>query len=101
MRSLAAVGTGDRLYVLRPAPAGLEGGHPDDAVADVEDVHVPFVGHRAHLVRRVGALLLEFHVPPQSDWPYSHEPTSASPAVKGSRAPAPRAALRAEAGCRP
>src|SRR5438552_1284434 len=38
VRRLAAVRSGERLYVVGPAPAGLEGVPADLAVADVEDL---------------------------------------------------------------
>src|SRR5919198_62538 len=54
---LAAVGTRDRLDVVRPAPAGLENQPPHLAAADLENLGAP-VRKLARLVGRLEALVL-------------------------------------------
>src|SRR5918912_464732 len=54
---LAAVGTRDRLDVVRPAPARLQNQPPDLAAADLENLGAP-VGKLARLVGRLEALVL-------------------------------------------
>jgi hypothetical protein len=49
VRCLAEFGPRDRLYVLRPAPAGLEDESADLAVADPQQLK-PAVIERAHLI---------------------------------------------------
>src|SRR4051812_37114696 len=56
---LATRGPGDRLDVVRPAPAGLEHEAADLAAADSEDLRVP-VREIARLVGRLEALVLGF-----------------------------------------
>src|SRR5919197_3767175 len=59
MRGLAAVRSGDRLDVVGPAPAGLEGVPADLAVADLEDLGAA-VGELARLVGLPESLVLGF-----------------------------------------
>src|SRR5207302_1558400 len=61
VRCLAAVGTGQRLDVLRPAPPRLECCLANHTVADVQNLDLPLAAHRPHLVRRGETLLLEPH----------------------------------------
>jgi hypothetical protein len=58
VRSLAALGPGDRLYVVRPAPAGLEDEPADLAAADREDLDLA-IRKLPDLVRLSEALLLD------------------------------------------
>src|SRR5450755_38323 len=57
MGGLAQLGAGDRLDVVGPPPAGLEGEAADLAATDLEEVHLP-AGKRPGFVRRGEALLL-------------------------------------------
>jgi hypothetical protein len=59
VRRLAQVGARDRLDVVRPAPAGLQGEPADFGAADLDEVHGA-VGERAGLVGGLEALLLRF-----------------------------------------
>lgn len=61
MRRLTAIGTGDRLDVIRPAPSGLERGFAHDTTPDPDKLDTTFVGHRPNFIRRSKALLLQLH----------------------------------------
>ena len=59
VRDLAAVGAGQRLDVVGPAPARLERPPPDRTAAEVHQVHPAVRGERPHLVRSFEPLRLE------------------------------------------
>jgi hypothetical protein len=51
MRGLTAIGAGDGLDVIRPAPARLKRGPADNAVSDPHQLDATFVSHRPNLIR--------------------------------------------------
>ena len=50
VRDLAGVRAGDRLDVLRPAPAGLERSATDHPASDIHDLGLPLPLERSYLV---------------------------------------------------
>src|SRR5690606_11422097 len=68
VRRLAAFGLGERLHVVRPAPAGLEHEPADLAAADLDDLG-PAARKFAQLVRMLESLVLTLaHGFPPSFW---------------------------------
>src|SRR3954471_16355680 len=87
MGDLAGVGSGDRLHVLRPLPARLEGAASHGLPGDLHDLRLAVSLERPDLVRRVEILHLDcchncsFRSVLRPRWP---EPTPEPAALKTS-----------------